>query len=61
MAKFEVTIYIEGYYTIEVEADNEDAAQEIAEERANISGLDYWEITESITESKDAEENKEDK
>ena len=58
MAKFEVMISIEGNRTIE--AKNADAAQAIAEENVNISGLDYWEITESEVENLD-KKTKEDK
>ena len=46
MAKFEVTIYIEGYYTIEVEAETEDDAQEIAKKKFTVSELDDVEFTE---------------
>ena len=59
MAKFEVTIYIEGNRTVEVEADNADAAQEIAVDKFYIDQCEY-EISDIEVKKLD-EETKEDK
>jgi len=59
MAKFEVTIYIEGNRTVEVEADNADAAQAIAKDKFYIDQCEY-EISDIEVKKLD-EDAKEDK
>ena len=62
MAKFEVTLRVNGTVFVTVEAENEADAKEIAYEEYDLAELDIDEESiEDITEVEDAEDAKEDK